>query len=318
MSKSNGNGAVRGSEATGLRECARGVLAEVGLSQSRAAREIGLSGSALSQYLGGKYQGDDAAVEEKVLRWIEARAERAELAKRLPAAPEWVDTPTARRIEAGLSYAQMAGDIAVIYGGAGLGKTLTAKRYAETRPNAWVATMTPATHALGPCLERTARACGLRPSSSRAARIEADLGERLSGAHGLLIVDEAQHLGTRALEGLRSLHDATGVGLVLLGNESMYARLTGGRRAAEFAQLFSRIGKRVRLGQPTRDDVEALLSAWSVADKQTRGAALEIARRAGALRGLTKTLRLASLVAGGEKVGAGNLRSAWKNLGGEG
>ena len=77
---------------------------------------------------------------------------------------------------------------------------------------------------------------------------------RVNGVRGLLIVDEAQHLSLRALETLRALHDATGAGLALMGNAVVYARLTGGRRAAEFAQLFSRVGKRVRLTQVEEGD----------------------------------------------------------------
>jgi len=70
---------------------------------------------------------------------------------------------------------------------------------------------------------------------------------RLRDTHGLLVVNEAQHLTTKALEGLRSLRDATGTGLALVGSDKLYDRLTGGSRSSDFPQLFSRIGKRVRL-----------------------------------------------------------------------
>ena len=305
-----------GSNGAGLRGQVRAALAAAGLSQARAAREMGVSDSAMSQWLAAKYPGDAAAVDAKAARWLRAREERASLARRMPEAPEWTPTASARRIEAGLSYAQLAGDITVIYGGAGVGKTLAARRYASQRPNVWIAAMTPAAQALGPCLERLALACGLRPANSRAARLEEELRDRLEGSQGLLIVDEAQHLGTRALEGVRSLHDATGVGLALLGNETIYSRLTGGRRAAEFAQLFSRIGKRVRLTRAAKADVEALLAAWPVEDAAAREAALEIARQPGALRGLTKALRLAALFAQGGPLEARHVAAAWKDLGG--
>ena len=309
MSASKVNGA-------GLRERTRAAMAAAGLSQAKAAHEIGLSDSALSQWLAGKYGGDTAGVDAKVERWIKAHDERAVLAQRMPAAPEWTPTPTARRIEAGLSYAQLAGDVTVIYGGAGVGKTQAARRYAETRPNVWIAAMTPAVQALGPCLERLALACGLRPTNGRPARLEVELRDRLTGSQGLLIVDEAQHLSPRALEGVRSLHDATGVGVALIGNETIYSRLTGGRRAAEFAQLFSRIGKRVRLTTAGKGDVEALLAAWSIEDAAAREAAQEIALQPGALRGLTKALRLATLFAKGGTLNAKHIASAWRDLGG--
>lgn len=301
-----------------LHDLVRVEMASGGLSQARSANEIGISDSALSQWLAGKYRGDVDAVEAKVSRWLEARTERAKLTASLPTAPAWVETTTARRILAGLSYAQMAGDIAVVYGGAGLGKTKAARHYAAGHPNVWVATMTSSTNTLGPCLERIAVACGLRPSNTRAFRIEADLVERLEETNGLLIIDEAQHLNTRAIEALRGLHDATGVGLAIMGNEVIYSRITGGRRSAEFAQLFSRIGKRVRLTRPRKDDVESLLDAWGITGREEREAVLEIARSPGALRMVTKALRLATLFAKGESVQLRHIRAAWRDLGGEG
>ena len=114
-------------------ERTRKALKDGGLTQALAATEIGISDSALSQWLSGKYGGDEAAVEEKVERWLEARGEREELLARLPAPPDWADTPSSQRAIAGLTYAQMAGYIAVIHGGASVGKTMAARRHAGLR-----------------------------------------------------------------------------------------------------------------------------------------------------------------------------------------
>lgn len=306
---------VAGPDPSDLRERVRSVLGS-GLSQRRAAAEIGISDAALSQWLAGKYRGDGAAVAASVERWLAARTEREALDELLPARPEWVETPTARRVLAGLTYAQMAGDVAVVYGGAGCGKTVAARRYAAEHPNVWVATMTASTRAWGPCLARVALACGLRSRQALAWRLEAELLEKLAGTRGLLLVDEAQHLELRALEGLRGLHDAAGVGLALVGNEMVYARLTGGRRAADFAQLYSRIGKRVRLVRPTQADVARLLSAWKVRGTAEREELLGIARSPGGLRSVVKCLRLASLIAEGSRVRVSHIRAAWRDLGG--
>ena len=302
----------------GLRGKAREALAESGLSQKRAAREIGISESALSQWLAGKYGGDEAAVAFRVTVWLAARGDRALLSERLPEPPGWIETPSAVRIDAALGYAQMAGDVALVYGGAGMGKTMTARQYAARRPNVWLAVMTPATQALGPCLDRVSEACGLA-LVGRAARLEANLRERVEGTRGLLIIDEAQHLGLRALESLRGLHDATGCGLGLVGNETIYTRIAGGRRAAEFAQLHSRVGKRVRLAAPDKNDISLLLDAWRPAvTPEARKLAAAIGRRPGALRGMTKALRLAALMACGAEVGAPHVEAAWAELGGAG
>ena len=293
---------------------ARAEIARHSLSQARAAAEIGISDAALSQWLADKYEGNVVVIAAKIIRWLAARKKQSELMGSLPAAPEWVETATATRILSGLAYAQMAADIALVYGGAGLGKSKAAARYSETWPSVWVSTMSAGGRSLAGCLERVALACGLRSINARPWRLEAEIVDRIRGTRGLLIVDEAQHLDTRALEVLRGLHDQAEIGLALLGNELLYARLTGGRRSAEFAQLFSRVGRRVRLTQPTQSDVHSLLAAWGVGGGAERVQALEIARQPGGLRGLTKALRLASMKAQGQAVASGHLKSAWREL----
>ena len=124
-------------------------------------------------------------------------------------------------------------------------------RYAGMRPNVWTVTATGAAASVAACLERVAGAMAIRPDSRlrRAAAVEAAVVERMTASGGLLAVDEAQHLPVRTLEVLRGLHDASGCGVALLGSDPFWIQLSGGRRP-EFAQLFSRVGKRVRLTRP--------------------------------------------------------------------
>ncbi|MFZ5059001.1 AAA family ATPase, partial [Klebsiella pneumoniae] len=81
------------------------------------------------------------------------------------------------------------------------------------------------------------------------------LRRRLDGTQGLIIIDEADHLGAEALEELRLLQEATRVGLVLMGNHRVYSNMTGGNRTVEFARLFSRIAKRVAINKTKKADV---------------------------------------------------------------
>lgn len=300
-----------------LRTRARTAIASGALTQTRAAREIGISDSALSQWLGGAYAGDTAAVDGKVERWLDSRTRRAALARELPEGPQWADTRSGLSVLSALSYAQLAGCVAVVHGEPGTGKTVACGRYATDSPNVWLATMTPSIEMLYNCLRRVAAGCGIRPGpSGGSARIAEELTARLRDTRGLLVVDEAQHLTTKALEGLRSLHDATGTGLALVGSDKLYDRLTGGSRSADFAQLFSRIGKRVRLPGATAADADALLAAWGIESGDARKAARSIARQPGGLRGLDHALKLAAVHSRGEAVKAAHIRSAWKDLGG--
>jgi Enterobacteriaceae phage ATP-dependent target DNA activator len=278
-------------------------------SRSRIAREAGFSNAALSRWLQGRYEGNNEVVEQKLETWLISRQQRAQTA--LPDAPEWVDTPTAAKILTTLSFMQAVGDLAVIYGAAGVGKTAALRRYAQTNSNIWIAVVSPAVSGVKACLEEVADAVGMRELPGWTSRLRRELLRRLR--------DEAQHLQVGALEELRALHDASGIGLVLAGNESVYARLRGGTRTAEFAQLFSRIGRRLYLAGSVADDVKAVMDAWHVHGKEERALLWSIAKTPGALRAVTKTLRLATALAVAEEttLDIRCLRIAYRDLGGD-
>ncbi len=306
---------------TMLLSAVREEMENFGMNPSRLAREAGLSGVRVSQWLQGLYRGSDLPVMEKALEsWLSAVREGREMAARgyIPTIPAWLSTPTANKILLALKYAHKLADIAVIYGGAGLGKTITAQRYGEDVPDVWIATMTPSISGVSACLERVGQAVGLASIPAGGARAEQAIVNRIRGTGGLLIVDEAQHLPIACLDALRSLYDASGVGLAIMGNESVYTQLTGGSRRAHFAQLFSRIGRRERLTHPSAGDIDVLLDAWGVKEAKARALCREVGSKAGALRGLTKVLRMARLMMGEEEteLSAGAIESAWAELGG--
>lgn len=294
------------------------IQSDKSLTQARLAKESGLSTTTVSQWLAGIYAGDNAAVEDKLARWMRADADHRAKAATLPIAPEYVPTPTAEKVVAALRYAQLAGDIAVVYGAAGLGKTEGIKQYARLAPNVWHATMTPASASVVTALEEIADAVGAGDVSGGAAKLHRAIVKRIRATNGLLVIDEAQHLSVAALDQIRSLHDATGIGIALVGNEQVYARMTGGNRAAYLDRLYSRIGKRVRLVKSTQADINLLLEAWNVDDPKCRAQLVEIASKPGGLRGLTKVLRLAAMYAVGAKraLCCDDVRAAWRELGG--
>lgn len=293
--------------------------AEPKLTQAEIVRQSGVGATRFNQWLKGGYPGDNTVLESEIARWVDSYRERQLQARALPEAPAWVSTPSGERVLAALGYAQVAGDIAVVYGGAGLGKTTAIKRYQLTSPNVWHATMSAATSGVVPALEEVADAVGLREVTGGGSKLQRHVIAKMRGTHGLLCVDEAQHLNVQALDAMRALHDATGIGLALVGNETVYARMTGGNRAAYLDRLYSRIGKRVRLMRSTREDVDAVLSVWNLEAKACRSLLHDIAAKPGGLRGLTKVLRLASMFAAGAKaeVSCDHIKAAWRDLGGE-
>lgn len=302
------------------RDALRAVMENNKISQARIAKETGFSGAVISQWLAGVYPGDVAAVAERVNRWLTAFAEAQANETMMPAAPSFVPTPTAQRVTMALGYAQMAGDIALIYGGAGLGKTTALRSYSARSLNCWIATMTPASSSVQTALSVIATACGLSAAAGGGANaLHIAICAKVRATNGLLIIDEAQHLGVPALDQIRSIHDETGIGIALVGNEQVHARMVGGQRAPYLDRLYSRIGKRVFLKKPTQGDVDALIAAWSITDGECRAQMTDIALKPGGLRSLTKVLRLASMSAAsaGRAICCTDVRASWKELGGD-
>lgn len=315
MDGSQSTDLYRGDDA--LRETIRDALGtDKTLSQNTLAKKAGFSESALSQWLNSVYRGDNEAVETKLRIWLEAHQARIAADSQLPRAPEFVPTPTATRVMGALSYAQMAGDIIVGYGGAGLGKTSACEQYQRSRPNVWIATMTPASSGVVTALEEISEALNVAPGGG-ALRMHRAIVKRVRATNGLLVIDEAQHLSVPALDQIRSIHDATSIGIALIGNEGVYARMAGGRNATALDRLFSRIGRRLSLRASTDADIKMLVKAWRIDDAKCLPVLMEVARRPGALRALTKTLRLASMQAAAEKRGVccEDVRAASRELG---
>lgn len=109
----------------------RQFLETSGMSQNKAADRMGVSRSALSGYLNGKYDGDIAGMDKKAALFLEQEGDRAELKKLdIP----YVETGTAKKMKGWLGLAAWLGQLGIVYGGAGLGKTTVLKQYAAANP----------------------------------------------------------------------------------------------------------------------------------------------------------------------------------------
>lgn len=290
----------------------RAEMTRRGWSQAEMARRVkGVSQTTLSQWLNGRYPGDAAAVNDRVARLLAALADGDRVASRRATSPGWLRTPTADTIWTMLTQAQHAPDMVVLAGAPGLGKTMTAQAYAQAGANVWLATMDPTMKGANAVLLEVAYAMELRPGSPQTLRRQ--IGERLEGSGGLIVVDEAQHPSKPALDMLRSLHDRYQIGVALLGNHGFYGGTAISSRADNFAQFFSRVGVRRRLEQPSAQDVTMLLDAWGIEDAAARKWLATVAGKPGALRAVDKCVKAAAALAAGldAEMGVEHLKAAW-------
>ncbi|MDF7670248.1 AAA family ATPase [Orbaceae bacterium ESL0721] len=268
-------------------------VVESGVTYALIAKESEISSAALSQYIKGTYQGDNQAVTNKIAIWLENYAR----SRAIKCAPKFVETATSKRIFSALEYAKLAGCFVVIYGNSGVGKTGALREYAK-RPNTWLVTARPSSAKLLEFLYDIACALDLEFMPKRSGTLSGAIQRKLRDIKGLLMIDEADHLPYEVLEEIRLIQEITGVGIVLCGNHQIYAKLSGnGSRSTDFARLFSRVAKKVSILQTTPADIDALTTAWGITTQRERELLQTLGKKPGALRGITTTLSLASLLA---------------------
>ncbi|WP_419738683.1 AAA family ATPase [Ruegeria sp.] len=280
-----------------LRARVEAEMAAFGLSRARAAAEIGpgVSAPTLSSWLNGSYGGDNDAVEARIGRWLDTRAERAAHAFGGARLDAHAETCATRAVSAALAYAQAAGDLALIHGPSGRGKTWAAETHCAGRAQAIWLRASPTLTTLPRLLSRlgTALGAGARPTHSMEA--EQAIVAGLEGRGALIVVDEAHHLRAPLLDELRCIRDMAGCGLALIGDDTIRMTL------ARCPQVTGRIGMRVDLKALARDDVAAIAAGPLGRKPGAREMKHLIAAAAGpgGLHGLRRHLARAWMIARG-------------------
>lgn len=279
---------------------------------AQIARESGVAAGTLSAFVNDKYNGDNERIAQTLERWLDNYHRAAEL----PEPPRFVETKTVRQIWTSMRFASLTESIAVVCGNPGVGKTEAAREFRRTNNNVWMITITPSCASVLECLTELAYELGMNDAPRRKGPLSRALRRRLEGTQGLVIIDEADHLGAEVLEELRLLQESARIGLVLMGNHRVYSNMTGGNRTVEFARLFSRIAKRTAINKTKIDDVKAIADAWQITGENERELLQQIAQKPGALRILNHSLRLAAMTAHGDgkRVNEDYLRQAFREL----
>ena len=291
---------------------------ETGSSWSQIAKRIDIPAGTLSAFGGGTYKGDNQRIAQAIYRYRQLLAAQSAVAVEAPEVPGYFETPTSRQLTQLLTWAQR-GRIVVAAMNAGLSKTSTANHYTACFPNVFKVTMAPSTAGVNNMQIEVLEALGEPNAQGTPQKLSKRIRDRIKDLRNpLIIIDEAQHLSEKAIEEIRSWHDATGCGIALFGNIGVMQRLEGGSRKSAYAQIFSRVAMKVVRTQPLLGDADALAEAWDVHDDAMIETIRKVALMPGALRGATMMLELASMLAVAEQRGIANdhLQDAWTQLAG--
>lgn len=107
-------------------------------SQAAIAKELGISESAVSQFLSSTYKAP-----QKIMEKVQALMEANEKKKIAPKEPGYVQTSISKSVVNAIRYCHIQGKISVVYGDAGVGKTMAFKEYMKNNPLAVGITISP-------------------------------------------------------------------------------------------------------------------------------------------------------------------------------
>jgi DNA transposition AAA+ family ATPase len=231
------------------------------LSQSKAAREMGVSPSLISFYKSRTYNASITVIEDKIKAFL-VREKRRISKVSIPI----VETTTIENIRQAVEMAHDYKDITVITGDAGTGKTTAIRQYVE-ESHAAVAVYVYQGMTQQKLIIEIARSIGVYQKGVKSVLIER-IVEELKGRDMVLIIDQADYLTDASLELLRCIIvDMAEVGLVLVGMPRLKMYLENLRNDHE--QLLSRVGTFLRVERMKAADAAKIIqSVWQSASQE--------------------------------------------------
>lgn len=230
-------------------------IEEKGYSLTSVSKATSLSKTVLSLWMNGCYKGKNERITDIISNFIQREKEKSTVDD-IPI----VETSIFKYIFEIGRLCHTKGKIGVCVGKAGLGKTVAVKCYTKNFLDTILIESDSGYTAKSLLLEIHKR-LGLTGKGSVYKLME-DVINKLHNSGRLLIIDEAENLPYRALEITRRIHDKTGIGILLVGRNILFANLKGFNN--EYEQLYSRVKYHKLLDNLSSKDVEKILEQVNI------------------------------------------------------
>jgi DNA transposition AAA+ family ATPase len=222
-------------EISAVRDKVREYIAKHDLKISKVAKSIGYGTATVSQFLSGKYNGTNETIARELNTFVDQHG-----AGRDPGMPAgFISTKIAERIIGVMKHAQRTRTVALIYGPAGVSKSLCAKAATQglIAGSMHVECMKTAGNP-GGFLRQFARMLGIGVST-RVSEIQFQIIERLRDTDRLVIIDEAHYLNADALHVVRDIQKQAGIGVALMGTRDIDQKMD------DFSQFYGQMERLV-------------------------------------------------------------------------
>lgn len=237
------------------------ALGKFGVSQNRAAMDMGYSGAVISSYRTASYKGDVDKLENAIIAWI-ARNEKALSRKKVPV----IETDELKVMTNAIATAHSDKDIALIVADAGSGKTTAARWYERQNPRTTIYLNIVSGTNRKMLVTDIARQLSLDTVRVSQQLLVQQVADTLAERDMVVILDEADYLKVDALEFTRRLvYDLGQSGLVLIGLPRLKGIIQNNRN--DHRQLESRIGIYLNLPGLTKKDAAGIArTVWQNVD----------------------------------------------------
>lgn len=259
-------------------------------TQAAVARAIGVSASALNQWIAGKYKGDIKGLEHAITGFLKRDRERSQGRK---ATLSFVITTSAAKVFEAARMCHLDGEIGVVVGPAGIGKTTAVKQYASSNSDV-ILIEADLGYTARDLFAELHKKCGF-DGLGRINKMKDDVIDKLKDSGRMIVIDEAEHLPVRALDLLRRINDKAGAGILFCGLNRFMENLR--LKQADFAYLYTRVGFKVTLEQLQAEDIEAIVhevlpgsnGLWKTFHQESHGNGRVLAKL------MTRTMRIAEV-----------------------
>jgi DNA transposition AAA+ family ATPase len=226
------------------RQALQEFMGLTGKTQRQLSKETGLSTAVISQFLNGVYTGDNEEVSRTINRYLTVGKQRL---NNVQACNFYEGLYNTQETLFAASYAHRKGDIVLVCGDSGAGKSTALAFYRDNNVNVIFVTANSCTKSAGAVLNLISKAMGGRELTGKRDDMIRRLIQALEGSNRLIIIDEADHLTLDALQAVRAINDEAHVGIVLAGNERIYLQMKYGSKSPKYKQLDQRILVRKRV-----------------------------------------------------------------------